>query len=377
MGFIALANLSAADMKTLPDPLVSSNGTRIATPQQWEALRRPEILELFRTRVYGRNPVERPKSLSFEVVKDESALNGTARKKVVMIRYEGPGGKGAIAVTLYIPKTKPKGVFLLIVNRSRRIIDDAEGNRTEFWPVAQILARGYATAAFHNSDADPDEDDGFKNGVHGIFDPPGQPRPDDAWGTIAAWAWATSRVIDYLETDPDLKSLPIAVVGHSRGGKTALWCGAQDPRVALTISNESGNTGAALSRQATGEKIARINTHFPHWFAKNYRQYNDNEDALPVDQHMLLALLAPRLVYVASAEDDAHSSPRAEFESCVLAGPVFELYGLKGVGSAQPPVPGSALQNGAIGYHLRKGGHNLTVEDWNLFLDYTDRHWTP
>lgn len=367
--------LAASDAPGLPDPLLSLDGTRIVTARQWEETRRPEILELFRRHVYGRAPVERPDGMTFEIAQNGVALDDHAKKRKVRIGYEGPGGKGRIAVTLYVPRTRAAGVFLLIVNRSRRIIDSAGDAPSEYWPVRQIIGRGYAAAAFHVSDVDPDEDDGFQDGVQGIFDSRSKPRPADAWGTVAAWAWGASRVIDYLETDPDLRGVPIAVIGHSRGGKAALWCGAQDRRVALTISNESGNTGAALSRGATGETIAMINKNFPHWFAKSYRQYGGNENSLPLDQHMLIALIAPRLVYVASAADDAHASPEAEFRSCVEAAPVFSLYGLRAIEAGKKPGPGDALHEGAVGYHLRRGSHNLTGIDWTFFLDYADCHW--
>src|SRR5690606_18590422 len=157
-------------------------------------------------------------------------------------------------------------------------------------------------------------------------------RPGDAWGTVAAWSWGASRALDALVADERLRGVPLVVVGHSRGGKAALWCGAQDERVALTISNNSGCTGAALACGTTGETVRVINEKFPHWFAQNYHGYADREHALPVDQHALIALMAPRLVYVASASEDANVDPRAEFRACVEAGPVFALHGLAGVG---------------------------------------------
>lgn len=370
----------------LPDPLVANDGERITSPARWSELRRPELLELFRKHVYGRAPVARPESLRFEVTLEEDAFGGTALRKVVAISFDGPGGAHAFPLTVYLPKTavRPRGCFLFIANRQREFVSESHTNPQSFWPADQIIARGYAAVAFHNGDIAPDDkNDGFRGGVFGALEPrssePGDPapRPDDAWGTIAAWSWGASRAIDYLATDPALRNVPIAVVGHSRGGKAALWCGAQDERVALAISNNSGNSGAALARTTRGETIAQINEQFPHWFAKNYRRYNHAKHTLPVDQHALLALLAPRLVYVSSASQDAWADPEAEFRACREAEPVFALHGLAGVGRATLPAIAEPLHTGAIGYHLRQGDHDLTPEDWGYFMDFADLKWAP
>ncbi|MFH1498153.1 MAG: alpha/beta hydrolase [Verrucomicrobiota bacterium] len=360
----------------LPPALVTTSGRVVTNAAEWETLRRPEVLELFREHVYGRAPVGRPAELAFVPLgEDEAAFDGLAIRRRVRVAYAGTGSESGIDVTLYLPAAaRPRGCFLLIVNRSRRIIDAAEESPDPFWPVRDIVARGYATAAFHNSDAAPDRAaDGFKSGVFAHFDSPDGERSPDAWGTIAAWSWGASRVIDWLAAEPELRDIPLAVVGHSRGGKAALWCGAQDERVALTVSNNSGSTGAALARTTRGETIQMINTTFPHWFAANYHRYNDDPASLPVDQHLLLALMAPRRVYVASASRDAHADPAAEFQAAVEAAPVFALYQLDGVGPAGLPAPGQPRHGGAIGHHLREGGHNLVVEDWHHFLDYADR----
>ncbi len=354
---------------------------RITTAGQWEKLRRPELLELFREHVYGRNPIERPDNLRFEVASTRDAFDGLAVCRQVNITLAGPRGELTFPLVVYLPKNQlqPRGCFLLIVNRSRKIITDAEQAPNGFWPVRDILARGYATAAFHNSDLAPDnEEDGFKSGVFKIYDAPraaGELRPGDAWGTIAAWSWGASRAIDYLVTEPALRGVPLAVAGHSRGGKAALWCGAQDRRVALTISNNSGCTGAAPARITRGETIKDINKTFPYWFARNYHAYDDNASGLPVDQHELVALMAPRLVYVASASEDSWADPAAEFRSCVETGAVYQLYNLPGVGSKVQPAIAQPLHTGAIGYHLREGKHDLTPDDWGWYMDFADRHW--
>lgn len=375
-GLLACVSLVACVRAVdLPDPLTGADGVRVTAVKVWEATRRPQVLELFREHVYGRNPVERPAGLRFEPLEAETAvLEGSAIRRRVRIAYAGTGGEDGFNLTVYYPaKGAIKGCFLLIVNRSPRIITQAEESPAEFWPVRDLIGRGYATAAFHYGEVAADRpEDGFKSGVFGVFGPAGEPRLDDAWGAIGAWAWGASRALDYLETQPRLKGVPLAVAGHSRGGKTALWCGAQDTRVALAVSNDSGTAGAALARVSTGESVRKINTTFPHWFALNYRRYNDRETTLPVDQHALLALIVPRLAYVASACEDDNACPRAEFQSCVEAAPVYALYGLKGVGATEFPAIGQALHDGAIGYHVRAGGHDLRREDWARFMDFAD-----
>ncbi|HSI85997.1 MAG TPA: hypothetical protein VK970_19590 [Candidatus Methylacidiphilales bacterium] len=363
----------------IPNPLLLQSGSRISTIADWRNLRRTELLELFREHVYGRNSVNRPEALWFRKGEEAAALDGAAVRREVHICYSGPGGESSFPVTLYLPAAvpKPRGVIVLIINRedvwSRELVE----NSCEFWPVRDIVGRGYATAAFYNKDVSPDDAaDGFKSGVFGVFDPPlppGGERAANAWGAIAAWSWGASRVVDYLLSEEAWQGVPIAVAGHSRGGKAALWCGAQDERIALTISNNSGNSGAALARTTRGETIEHINRVFPHWFARNYRAYSHDIDSLPVDQHELLALLAPRLAYVCSASEDAHADPHAEFRACVEASEVFRLHGLTGISSESFPAIAQPLHGGSIGYHLREGHYDLTRVDWNYFMDFADR----
>jgi hypothetical protein len=305
-------------------------------------------------------------------------MGGRSLRKRIVLRYSGPGGAGAIRVTAFIPKAaRPAPAFLLICNRPEKNIDPARVEKSPFWPAEELVARGYAALAFYNGDVDPDTFDGFTNGVHGVFQPDPRARTADSWGTIAAWAWGASRVMDWIETEALLDAKRVAVVGHSRGGKTALWCGATDTRFALTVSNDSGCGGAKLNRMELpkSESIDRITTAFPHWFCETFKRYGANPDALPLDQHMLIALLAPRLAYVASASADDWAGQPGEFRSCQLASPVWQLYGLKGLDGDAFPPPDTPLHGGCVGYHLRTGKHDLTLYDWQRYMDFADKHW--
>lgn len=374
--FFAALGLSAEELK-LPDPLINEGGAKVASVEAWKTQRRGEILELFRKNIYGRMPLGKPETLRFSVYDGASnALGGAAKRKQVRISYSGAGGTGAINLVLFTPRKVigPAPCFLLICNRGSENIDPTRESKSEFWPAEEIVARGYAAAAFLNADVAPDQKDAWQKGAHKIFDPPSGRQPD-SWGTIAAWAWGASRVMDYLETDKDVDSTRVAVVGHSRGGKTALWAGAEDERFAMVVSNDSGSTGAAIARNKVGEHVRDINRGFPHWFCDNYKKFNDREQDLPVDQHMLLALIAPRSLYVASASEDTWADPKSEFLAAVHASPVYRLFGLKGVESTRMPLPETPLHSGCIGHHIRTGQHNLTKYDWQRFMDFADLHW--
>lgn len=364
------------DLK-LPDPLVTLSGEKVTTAEAWQKTRRAEVLELFRKHVYGRAPVGRPADLKFEVIDSAAdAMEGKATRKQVKISWRGPGGEGALKLVLFIPNglTKPAPCFLLICNRPAAAnIDPTRAVKSPFWPAEEIVARGFAAAAFYNADVAPDKHDEFKSGVFKTFDT--EPRTAESWGTIAAWAWGASRALDYLVTDAGIDGKRVAVVGHSRGGKTALWAGAEDERFAMVVSNDSGSTGAALARGKTGERIRDINKGFPHWFNGNYKTFADREEELPVDQHMLGALIAPRLLYIASATEDDWAHPKNEFLSGVHASPVYRLYGLEGLTGKAFPKPDAPVQGGAIGYHLRTGKHNLTEYDWGCFMDFAGKIW--
>lgn len=357
---------------TLPDLLTTTEGTIVTTPSVWTTVRRAEILELFRENVFGRVP-ETPYQKSFKVVKrDKNAMNGTATLKEVDITITANGKHLVIHLTLFTPDNakKPVPAFLLIDNRGPANTDPTRKIKSEFWPVEEAIARGYGMAVFSNADVDPDDFDGFKNGIHSLLDK--YPRTDDAWGTLAAWAWGASRCLDYLLTDKDIASDKVAVVGHSRGGKAALWAGAEDTRFAMVVSNESGCGGAALARRRFGETVGRINTAFPHWFCTNYKKYNNNVDLLPVDMHMLLALTAPRALYVCCADDDLWGDPRGSYLALYNAVPVFKLLEKNSdVPESMPPL-NKQLISDRVAFHIRDGVHNMLLKDWNWFMDFAD-----
>jgi hypothetical protein len=386
----------AAEDLSLPDPLESAEGDTVETPEDWQQKRRLEILELFREHVYGRSP-DAPEQMHFDVFDENRRyLSGRAVRKQIAIHVASGEKSLRIDLLVFLPSSaryKPVPVFVLLnFGGNHTVHPDAaivlpksyvsekysppaafRGAKSSRYPIGNILARGYGLATAYYGDIDPDFPDGFKNGVHPLFDPPGN-RPPDAWGAVGAWAWGLSRIMDYFETDREIDHTKVAVAGHSRLGKTSLWAGAQDERFALVISNDSGCSGAALARRRQGETVKAINDRFPHWFCDNYKRYNDKESELPVDQHMLIASIAPRPVYVASATDDKWADPEGEFSSCVHAEPVYGLFGLTGLNVREMPEPDQPLSDGHIGYHIRTGEHDLTEYDWKCYLDFADRH---
>lgn len=361
---------------TLPDSLVTRAGTRVRSAADWPA-RRAEILELFREHVYGRRP-GRPEQLRFQSLEEDAkAMAGAATLKRIAIVSGHQGREHRFELTIFLPNGGGAvPLFLLLNNRPVANTDPTRKEQSGFWPAEQVIARGYGIAALQNAELAPDDRARFREGAIHLFEgTTSGARPPDAWAALAAWGWGASRAMDYFETDARIDASRIAVVGHSRGGKAALWAGAEDQRFALVISNESGEGGAALTRRNFGETLGRITESFPHWFAENYKRFADNVDGLPVDQHMLLALVAPRALYVASADEDLWADPRGEFLSLAHASPVYALWKDPAIGPADMPALNQPFVAGRRGYHVRTGTHNLTPYDWDRFVDFADTSW--
>ena len=383
----------------LPDPLVLTGGERITSTAEWEEKGRPATLKLIEDEMYGRMPAGKPEG--FRVVLDKEvtdALGGKAIRREYLVTFkEGEGPE--LRLLLYLPKKRrgPVPTFLGLNFRGNQCVEkdvritpelgfvvgsrkgedrrakaeSVRGSASGRWPVAMILESGFALATACCANIDPDFDDGWKNGVHPLFTD-GNPKPDE-WGTISAWAWGLSRLLDALETINEVNAKQVAVIGHSRLGKTSLWAGATDPRFRIVISNNSGCGGAALSRREFGETVKRINTSFPHWFCDNFTKFNDRVNELPVDQHLLISLAAPRPVYIASATEDKWADPKGEFLSAYHASPVYELFNLKGLTSPKQPKSDHSVGHN-IGYHIRTGKHDVTDFDWEQYLNLSDLH---
>ena len=415
---------AAISAYTLPNPLITDAGKPVTDAKTWWEQRRPELLYLFENEMYGRTPgfafstndlLRQPR---IEVrAEKKNALNGKAIRREIRLYFTAKDDAPYIDLLLYLPAVAkhPVPAFIMLNFRGNQAVTDesdllicdswmtsqndgsvvnnrstelSRGAEKSRWPIEMIIDRGYAIATACYHDIDPDYDDGFQNGIHPYFYRKGQTRPaSNEWGSIGAWAWGLSRILDYLETEPAVDSGRVAVAGHSRLGKTALWAGAQDQRFAAVIANNSGCGGGALSKRIYGETIELLNYVRPHWFCSNFAYYDYNSSALAFDQHALIALIAPRPVYLAVAESDRAADPKGEFLAALNADAVYRLLGTEGIGNIpektnailkedmiyDAPLPPLNQPTGAtIGFHIRTGEHDVTTYDWEQYLNFTD-----
>ena len=389
---------------TLADPLTLASGERVADAKTWTGKRRPELIALFTDQVYGKTPATPAGLRVSEIVTDRKALGGKAIRKQVTIYFTAENSGPQMHLLLYLPAsaTAPSPVFVglnfngnqtvhadpgilandvwmkdpsdLSVAGPKKMLhlppdDRTRGVNASNWQVEKLLARGYGLATVYYCDIEPDFVGGMQYGVR-----PALTSDPENWSALGAWAWGLSRAVDFLITDKAIDARHIALMGHSRLGKAALWAAAQDSRFSLVISNESGKGGASPLKRGYGETTDHLNSAFPHWFSPTYKQYTGHPENLPADGNELLALIAPRPLYVASAAEDLGSDPKGEFLSAVSASRVYQLFGKKGLGTAQMPAVDQPIMHD-IGYHNRTGKHDVTEFDWQQYIAFADMHW--
>ena len=374
----------------LPDVLTTENGKKISNKEDWIKKRRPEIVSLFEENIYGKVP-GKLKLTSYKVVEEsKDAFNGKAIRKQVVLNFKNNGKELNVGLLIYLPKNQKKVPVFVSYNfwGNHTVADDPEillspteksrGAGKKLLSVEKLIDAGYGLATMYAGDVDPDKGAArgpdYSDGIHPLLYKKGQTMPlDNEWRTIAAWSWGLSRALDYFEKDKDIDHNKVIVFGHSRQGKAALWAGAFDQRFAMVISNNSGCGGAALSRRQFGERLGGMNVEFPHWLCGNSEKYDYKEATLPVDQHELIALIAPRPVYIASAEEDLWADPKGEFLSAVYATPVYNLFGKKGILSSKIPEINQPVMT-TIGYHIRSGAHSVTDYDWDQYIKFANIH---
>ncbi|MGE0021390.1 MAG: hypothetical protein AB7S72_17070 [Draconibacterium sp.] len=381
----------------VPDPLVTFHQKKVKNVKDWEKKRRPELIKIFTQNMFGEIPEDLRVSSVEILEQSENAYNSQANRKQVLLHFEKNGKKLGFTILIYLPKNVEKAPLFLGYNfyGNHTITDDADviiseawvddnpsfgiinnqlteqsrGVRTNRWAIEKMLEAGFGVATIYYGEVDPDKND-FTDGVHPLLYKKEQEKPAvNEWGSIAAWSWGLSRAMDYFETDSDIDASKVIVFGHSRLGKTSLWAGATDQRFAAVISNNSGCGGAAVSKRKFGETIGRINTAFPHWFCDNFKNYNNKEEQMPFDQHELLALIAPRPLYVASAEEDQWADPKGELLGAYYATPVYSLYGKKGITITELPPVNQPIFN-TVAYHIRTGKHDVTEYDWEQYIKW-------
>lgn len=383
----------------LPDPLKMFDGTPVTTKKQWYEKRRPELKALFQHYMYGYMP--KPPGITARVRKtDAGVFGGKATLKEVEIGFNNLSGKHAprINLALFIPHRRkgPAPVFLALNKCGNHTVVDhpgvtidprawthasckkaknqGRGVKADFWCVETLIDRGYAFATYHESNIDPDKHD-FTDGIHPHY--PDLPGPKESrWGTISAWAWGLHRCVDYLVTDKQIDKQRICVIGHSRRGKTALLAGAFDERIALVVPHQSGTGGAALSRNNNQETVERINRVFPHWFNDTFTRFNNNEEKLPIDQHLLMALVAPRPLLDTAGLRDAWANYESALRAMKAADPVYKFLGAEGMAGKGVIVGDERItreNSGSLLQYRRDTVHTLNKDYWNAILDFADK----
>lgn len=387
---------------TLPDPLTTSKGAPVRDAAAWFGVRRPEIIRLFEENQYGKAP-GRPTDLHFDVYDAGApAFDGKAVRKQVRITFAKDKSGPAIDLLIYTPAAARAPVPLLLAisfSANGGAVDDSgvtpgmvwnakEQKRLPYAPggrsfgkldVPALINAGLGVATFYYGDVDPDDVNGLSQGVRALYLKPGQTRPDrDEWGTISAWAWGISRAVDYFETDRSVDASRIAIFGVSRLGKTVMWAGAHDTRIAATIASCSGEGGAALSRRNFGETIAHLtaSTRYAYQFAANYGAFGGFPDTAPMDGNLLVALHAPRPLLLQTGTTDNWSDPKGEFLAAVDGGRVYRLLGKEALGTDVWPAANQPILHD-LGYFMHEGGHGTLPTDWPIFIDFLKRHLKP
>ncbi len=351
----------------------------------WQTRRRQEIRDFFEHEVYGSMPVAGFRT-SFSMVSSQEILDGLADKRELTACISVGDRQFSFPFLLLIPRHRQGRIpanIMIYGNENNAAppwasdINIYDNFTNSYWPAKLLVECGIAAAIFNPANVESDNHDSFPSGLVTFFND-NLATPYSA-GCIAAWAFATSRIVDYLISCPEIDTSCISITGHSRYGKTVLWCSAIDERISCTFANNSGCAGASMSRLSRGEKIGQITSAFPHWFSSNFAHYSGKESSMNFDQHMLLALTAPRKLYITSASEDSWNDPEAEFASCYYASEVYSAYGLAGLISTSDRLPAlrEVLHEGNIGYHLRAGGHDLSAFDWMQFLNFWARHSGP
>lgn len=384
----------------LPDLFLTVAGEQVSSFDEWFSVRRPEILSVYEKSIFGTSPlqarvsfrksgperVDATKGIRAQLydlyLDDKNALLAQfivftpLNAKEAVPAFLGPNVLGNQSLTdlfslpLSISWVYPRPA--LGIDATGYATVESVGVHSSRWPLDMIIKRGFAVVSFHYSDLFPDKPGGRPESIQPLFDV--SSNRAYSWGAVATWAWGMIKVMDCLKDIDAIDEQKVIATGHSRLGKACLWAGAQDKRFAGVIANESGEGGSAISRRKFGERVSDIVRHFPHWFNDEYRSFVDNEENMPVDSHFLISLLAPRAVYVASAEDDLWSDPKGEFAGLVGASKIWKLYG--NIADLSPynemPLTGKPLSE-ILSYHVRSGGHDITAYDWKQFLNFADK----